>query len=689
MAVAKIIKIPILWVFLLCFLPNTGTVKGQAPNIERQFGESLDCNENIIKFHHEPNRPILTIRNSSVQLVYRFMIGSRTRFKYLTGTLIAVANPAFRFPNSSAPEYRFYIATAAHGLYTGTTSDDVINSLEDPIRINPGTDLFIYFNNHLSYTSAKERHPTDPYFGSGQYHFCFSPAQNDCSIRIVLDGWEKEEDMYIDPQDRTKGKRSDRDYALLEVTLTTLEDRDRFMSFNPCFAGWELYQYDLDELPVNMSIEEKKKRISSVLNETNRELKVPVHLASHPQGDVKKYVNSLTDDNRMLRVRPEPLFYFKYDGGTTGLPQQGSSGAGHINYQGRLFSIFLGPNGADAPDPRCFDISSFRSRAVYLSNLLKSVNSSTAPDDYIKQNNLFPIYPPGLGTSISSYCASEVPGMGDPNYIGTCFDNVSNNCEVEIDCGCSPVRNNNCVGLCNSTHKNNCPPCLPPLSNGGGTTACRGMISQIHPSGYCHSSANPVKLNYRINRSCNGVEVQWFKVVSETTMVATTDLTTIETGGYLSPNVKEYESTFNFATPPTFPYEAEYAVRLVKGTEILAEERFPITLYAPVTVNAGDDKFICLGSSVSLGGSPTATGGTGNYSYHWTTDNTTASAWLTRGTRYSANPSFVPTVAGIYTYTLEARDGFACSASDVMTLTVNNPGAPNFTDIQLLKHFGA
>ncbi|CAN5404057.1 hypothetical protein BH10BAC1_BH10BAC1_05250 [soil metagenome] len=79
--------------------------------------------------------------------------------------------------------------------------------------------------------------------------------------------------------------------------------------------------------------------------------------------------------------------------------------------------------------------------------------------------------------------------------------------------------------------------------------------------------------------------------------------------------------------------------------------------YSQATVNAGADQTICNGASVTLGGTPTATG-TPPFTYSWSPGGSTLS-----------NPTVNPTLTTTYTCTV--IDGFASVTSDVVIVTVN------------------
>jgi len=81
------------------------------------------------------------------------------------------------------------------------------------------------------------------------------------------------------------------------------------------------------------------------------------------------------------------------------------------------------------------------------------------------------------------------------------------------------------------------------------------------------------------------------------------------------------------------------------------------------TVNAGIDKTICYGANVSIGGNPTASGGSGaGFTYGWSPATGLSSTTI-------ANPVASPTSTTIYTVTVNDVNG--CSGTDNVTVTVN------------------
>jgi hypothetical protein len=78
-------------------------------------------------------------------------------------------------------------------------------------------------------------------------------------------------------------------------------------------------------------------------------------------------------------------------------------------------------------------------------------------------------------------------------------------------------------------------------------------------------------------------------------------------------------------------------------------------------VNAGDDATINAGEDITLGGTPTAAGGSGNYVYSW-------DRWSHVNDPAIANPVAVP--PGNLTFTVTVTDGNGCTQSDAVTITV-------------------
>ena len=80
------------------------------------------------------------------------------------------------------------------------------------------------------------------------------------------------------------------------------------------------------------------------------------------------------------------------------------------------------------------------------------------------------------------------------------------------------------------------------------------------------------------------------------------------------------------------------------------------------SVDAGADQTICLGESTTIGGSPTASGGSPPYSYSWSPSGSLSSSTV-------PNPTASPASATCYTVTV--TDGNLCQNTDEVCVTVN------------------
>ena len=115
------------------------------------------------------------------------------------------------------------------------------------------------------------------------------------------------------------------------------------------------------------------------------------------------------------------------------------------------------------------------------------------------------------------------------------------------------------------------------------------------------------------------------------------------------------------ASPPD---TTTYIVTVTDSNGCIATDS--MKLYVLLTANAGTDTSVtCTGDSVIIGGSPTALGGSGIYTYAWT-----PSAGLNDSTL--ANPTASP--SDITTYIVTVTDSNGCIATDSMKLSVFSSG---------------
>jgi len=87
-----------------------------------------------------------------------------------------------------------------------------------------------------------------------------------------------------------------------------------------------------------------------------------------------------------------------------------------------------------------------------------------------------------------------------------------------------------------------------------------------------------------------------------------------------------------------------------------------ITDASPLQINAGNDQTTCIGNAVTLGGQPTAVGGSNDYTYQWT-----PSTGL--DDTQKANPECNPSEIGVYNYSLTVSTP-TCSLTDEVEVKV-------------------
>ncbi|MFM2207943.1 MAG: hypothetical protein RL213_1918 [Bacteroidota bacterium] len=104
-----------------------------------------------------------------------------------------------------------------------------------------------------------------------------------------------------------------------------------------------------------------------------------------------------------------------------------------------------------------------------------------------------------------------------------------------------------------------------------------------------------------------------------------------------------------------------YVVLVTDAGGCSASRSFTITEPAALLASAGPAQTACAGSTVTLGGGPTATGGTVPYSYLWS--NGSGSTYAT------ANPSFAASVTSSWLLTVTDANG--CTAGGNVTVNVN------------------
>lgn len=84
--------------------------------------------------------------------------------------------------------------------------------------------------------------------------------------------------------------------------------------------------------------------------------------------------------------------------------------------------------------------------------------------------------------------------------------------------------------------------------------------------------------------------------------------------------------------------------------------------FAQLVANAGPDQNLCPGASITIGGSPAATGGLAPYTYHWAPSS---------GLSSTTSPNPTASALADVNYTLTVTDDTGAVSTDVMNITFN------------------
>ncbi len=124
------------------------------------------------------------------------------------------------------------------------------------------------------------------------------------------------------------------------------------------------------------------------------------------------------------------------------------------------------------------------------------------------------------------------------------------------------------------------------------------------------------------------------------------------------------------ATSPT-TVNLTYTVTVSDASGCSATSQVVVTVNPSPVVNAGPDITVCVPNTATLGGAPSASGGTPGYTYAWTPITNLSDPSI-------ANPIVTPTAQST-TYTLLVTDSKSCFASDQVVVKANNVvfGTPN------------
>ena len=213
-----------------------------------------------------------------------------------------------------------------------------------------------------------------------------------------------------------------------------------------------------------------------------------------------------------------------------------------------------------------------------------------------------------------------------------------------------------------------------PTVKGIGATTTYTVTVTDHNS--CTASAmvtvNVTGSSLALNISANGTKAWCASGASAVTLTAnpsggSTPYTYSWTGANLSAN-----NAVSTVANPSIAGSYLYSVIITDATGCQAGDTTSILVYPKPSANAGAANYnICLGDTVTIGGNPTASGGTGPFTYAWS-----------NGTASVSDPLVSPVSNA--TYNVTVTDANSCTASASSTVTVrSNPVANAGADVNL------
>lgn len=126
-------------------------------------------------------------------------------------------------------------------------------------------------------------------------------------------------------------------------------------------------------------------------------------------------------------------------------------------------------------------------------------------------------------------------------------------------------------------------------------------------------------------------------------------------------------SATNILNPMASPtVSTTYSLMVTDSNGCSASDSMMVTVFTRPSVDAGSDTTINCGTSITLGGSPTASGGAGGYTYSWTGNVSSASA---------SNPSATPVTLST-TYMVMVTDSNGCSSGDSVVISLSGTAVP-------------
>lgn len=140
---------------------------------------------------------------------------------------------------------------------------------------------------------------------------------------------------------------------------------------------------------------------------------------------------------------------------------------------------------------------------------------------------------------------------------------------------------------------------------------------------------------------------------------------------WLPANGLDNASIANPIASPTV--NTTYMLIVTDANNCVVRDTVVITMFSRATISAGADKSVCIGSSVAIGGAPTAAGVSAPFTYLWS-----PATGLNSAT--NANPTASPTVTTDYLITVTDANG--CQSRDTVKVTVNPLPVPVITSVR-------
>ncbi len=181
--------------------------------------------------------------------------------------------------------------------------------------------------------------------------------------------------------------------------------------------------------------------------------------------------------------------------------------------------------------------------------------------------------------------------------------------------------------------------------------ALSDCATSVSSSDVCEGDSYTV--THGTSNSCDGdARLRYYNAVSDTWTY----------GDY---GTDQYDYTITGANIGTYTFRTRIYGQ--NGTQYCTSD-VTVTVHPGSSADAGQDEDICNGESVTIGGSPTGSGGTGPYTYEWQ-----PAAGLSSAS--DANPIASPDTTT--TYTVIVTDENGCSSTDEMTITIIPSASPD------------